>query len=969
MTRNITQFPNTQYTANTAEVYTATGFNVGDLVYYQNGDYKNTSNLTQPSTVQFNNSQTLGLTNLNSSGTIGSVIGSTAAYTAAQGGGCSVLKSAAVLTSGNIVQVYVAASSGPTGRTSAGVYFQIVNTSGVIQYGPILVSSSIVPTTIGGAGVLALTGGGFVIYYSNASGNAVYGIYTNTGTVTTAVAADTGITTVSTGYMNGTALANGGFALVALTNASTVAFRAYGATGTATYGWTITGTNSVGTTVAVPGIAARSDSSIAISYVGASNINYCFLYTSAGAVITSVNYTTAGNITTNMFPTDITCLADGTTYVIGYYNNTAASYFYPAFRLLPTGNTLGSEIAIPYQNLQYYTSAAAGLNFISLQKQSAGGFMFVFTDAMGGIQYAFFNVSGTALSGTNANGTLPILLQGYVGLKSILTTVEITGYMNLYWSSAPQFNTLAYGNFNQNYAQINTTTYQPVPIASTTQTIGTVTSTPGSVVLSTATPTSSKVYAGSTTSVSATLAAGVVVAPTVIYNTHTSYSCSSCTLPNGQFLVAYMDSTTTVVYVAVYSIFGVLQQTITVGTSTGNGTTIGGVKIAALSSGKFVVGWPNPGNNSLVNLSLYSSSFTLINTSSAAVTLASPITASVNYALTGLAGTDKYAVVFVDISNNLSWTAYDNTNTIIGSPVVVASGTWMSVSIAADNSGGFGISGIVAATQKLFTYVPTSSTTWTATATNTTFPSNTAGPTYLSFSNNRYYGLATNGTSVATVATSNGYNTYNVPYGTDSSTGSYYGLGINGNGGLVQIATDTLPATLTYVFAVLPGITYTNGNIITNNGNTNRSTLTPTPTAYSSFGYFQYNIIPSYANNVVITWINSSGYPSFCIYNSLAYTTTTSLTAGVTPSANPISIYPTTLTTNASTSVNGATLAGVALTTASAGSTAQIQINGLAQLGSAYTSTATGAFDFTGQAVAGVKGIYNGKIINLQGNS
>ena len=413
MGRNIQQLPNNTYTAQTAEVYTSTGFNAGDLVYFQNNNYVGAPNLTGSASTNFPIPS--GLTVASNQGPIGGVIGSTAAYTSAQGQGSSTLKSAALLTSGNIVQVYVSTSSGkgPSGVTNGAVYFQIVNTSGVIQTSPTLVSASILPT-VASVGVLALTGGGFVVYYSNSANNAVYGVYTNTGTVTTAVAADTAITTISAGYMNGTALANGGFALVALTSTPTVAFRTYGSTGTATYAWTTTATAPRAATAAVPGIAARSDSSIAISFVSTTaNTNSCYLYTSAGAAITNVSYTTAG-ITTSEYPTDITCLADGTTYVIGYYNynSTPTGHFYPAFRLLPTGNTLGSEIAIPYQNMQYYATGATGLNFISLQKQSAGGFMFAFTNAMGGVQYAFFNASGTALSGTNTNGTLPILLPG-----------------------------------------------------------------------------------------------------------------------------------------------------------------------------------------------------------------------------------------------------------------------------------------------------------------------------------------------------------------------------------------------------------------------------------------------------------------------------------------------------------------------------------------------------------------------------
>ena len=964
MGSNIQQLPNNTYTAQTAEVYTSTGFNAGDLVYFQNNNYVSAPNLTGPSSAQFPITQVFGTSNASNTGALGSVIGSTAAYTSAQGGGSSTLKSAALLTSGNIVQVYVATPSaiGPSGRTTSAVYFQIVNTSGVIQYGPTIVSSSIL-ASISGAGVLALTGGGFVVYYSNSANNAVYGIYTNTGTVTTAVAADTGITTISASYMNGVALANGGFALVAITTTPTVAFRAYGSTGTATYAWTTTATAPRAAT-AVPGIAARSDSSIAISYVSTTaNTNRCYLYTSAGAAITNVSYTTT-NISTYLYLTDITCLADGTTYVIGYYNynSTPTNHFYPAFRLLPTGNTLGSEIAIPYQNLQYYATANY-LNFISLQKQSAGGFMFAFTDTMGGIQYAFFNASGTALSGTNTNGTIPILLPGYVGFYNILTMVEITGYMNLYWSVGTQGT--ASGSLvsvNQNFAQINETTYQPVPITSTTQTVGTVSSTTGASVLSTITPTSSKFYAGSTTNITTTFSAGVTVGPTTVYNTQACYSVSACTLPNGQFLVAYMDGTTAVVYVAVYSVLGVLQQTITVGTSTSNGTLTNSIRIAALSSGKFVVAWITPSNNISVNLSLYSSSFTLINTTS--VTLGTAGYSSSNFALTGLAGTDNYAIAYLGASGYPYYSVYNNANTIIGSTTAISSvgPTWLS--IAADNIGGFGISYIYGSQQVLYTYVPSSSTTWAATNTiGLAFPAASSGTVYLTHSNNQYYGLAANGTNGCMGAIYNNSNAYTPNYSSSPINTNFYGLGINGNGNIIAVSSSAATSGTTSVYSVLPGISYTGTGSLLNAASSNVSTFT-TPTGSSSYGNFQYCIIPSYGNNVVIVWISSSGYPTFVIYNPTTYTTTTSLTSGVTQS-NTISIYPTANVTSNATAI----LAGVALTNATAGSTGQVQINGFATLNSNYTNTAAGAFDFTGQAIDGIRGVYNGKIINLQGNS
>ena len=130
--------------------------------------------------------------------------------------------------------------------------------------------------------------------------------------------------------------------------------------------------------------------------------------------------------------------------------------------------------------------------------------------------------------------------------------------------------------------------------------------------------------------------------------------------------------------------------------------------------------------------------------------------------------------------------------------------------------------------------------------------------------------------------------------------------------------------------------------------------------------YQSYSITPSLGNNFVVTWLDANSFPNFAILNSLALTTSITTTAGVSQS-NTTSIYPIAST---STSVAPNTvLAGVAATTAAAGSTGQLVINGLAQLNSSYPSGTSQAFDSTGQAIGGVKGIINGRIVNMQGNS
>ena len=963
MTRNIAQLPNNNYTPETAAVYTTTGFNAGDLVYFQNGTYVPATSLTSLSNTQFAVSAAEDISGNSFEGAIGSVFNSTNAVNTAVGGSSG--KFAAVLTSGNIVQVWATTSTQASGVVTNAAYFQIVNTSGTVLYGPTLVSNTYGPYSQS-VYVLALTGGGFVIFFAGYAGYMTYGVYTNTGAVTTAIQLDS--TALPYNYsLNGTALANGGFAL-AYSNASSsyINFRAYGATGTPSYAWAQVPYTYAST--AYPfGIASRSDSSIAIAY-NTGSTDYVNLYNTSGSLIASVSF---GVTSTPTQAVDITCLADGSTYVVGYYaySTTTTNHYYPAFRLLPSSNTLGAENAIPYSNMPgYYFSSYTGQNFISLMKQSGGGFVFAFTDLLNGIQYAFFNSSGTAVSGTNTNGTLPIQLQGgYVGQYSYLTMIEISGYVNLYWTSNSAAQQPPYLATNQNFAQINETTYQPVPFSTTTVPLGNITAQGGSPALSTLTPTSTKFYPATTSTYTLTTPAGFIVSPTVIYNTNSCHSISSCSLPNGQFLVAYMDSVTAVVYVAVYSITGVLQQTITVGTSTGNGTYPNGVKIAALSSGKFVVGWLTPGTSGIgINLSLYSSSFTLISTT-AGPNLASAVSGSVIFQLAGLAGTDRYVLAYIGTSNYANYSVYNNANTLIVGPTNIYASTSYYMSLAADDAGGFGVFFGRSSYSYFYSFVQTGTNTYTG-----TYP---AGLVYtggaqnysmsLIYQNNQFYGVTSSSTTAFYVAVPNGSNTL-IPF--QGATANYntsfapYVLGVTGNGGLATVVgTSAVSVNITNLY---PGISYQNGGTLANTLNTNTATLSGFTTS-SSWGY-QFTVSPSYGNAIVITWLDGSGHPNYCIYNTAAFTSSITLTAGSTLS-NTVSIYPNSST--ASGVLPNTILAGVALTNASANSTGQLLINGITQLNSSYTPITYQAFDHTGQAIDGVKGIVNGLQINLQGNS
>ena len=963
MTRSLTTLPNNTTTSQTAEVYSAAGFNAGDLVYYQGGDYKGAGSLTTSNNVVFSNTVNLNTSTSFGNAAISSVFPTTSATSTGSTGG----RFAAVLTNGNIVQAFANTGPTPGAGTTKGIYFQIVNTSGVVQVAPTRVGAT--TATYGySIEVAALTGGGFVVVYINVSAQISYAIYTNTGTVTTAVTTDTGITVNTAQRIRVIGLANGGFA-IATQNSSTgfVSIRSYGATGTAAYAWVSTGVTSA--SLAAPfGLSARSDSSTIVAFLTSATSIVYYLHNSSGTLITN-NAISISTANTSQ-PTDVICLADGTTYVIGYFNPLSPTV--PCFRLLPTGNSLGSQITIPAANFNSGNSTVNANAAISLLAQASGGFAMVFGDYFNAFSYAFFNASGTAVSGTNGSGTLPITIPvARASYDYYVTMIEITGYVNLYWTIG--LYNQSQPNPNQSFAQINSATYALVPQTSTVSgVLGTATLAAGTGIVSVATPSNAKFYPAATTSNSYSSSIGaIVLSPTTISST-ACHSTSACTLPNGQFVIAYAYlGSPYSVFANVYSSAGSLVTTIAVAAN--GGAYLGSVKVAALSSGKFVVGWNTGGTT--VNLNLYSSTFTQIGTTKT-LTLGSTYSPTqYNYDLVGLGGnSDRYVVGYINASTYPGYAVYDNTNTVVAGPSNVIAAVKYNIRVAADAAGGFAVSYLVGTSYYMTQFIQTAATTYTVNSVNDTiFSPTTASYNQqhsLIYANNGYYAAVSDGSNAI-----GSHIPINAPGGTNVSLGNLVNslitdnhnytqaFGLNGNGNVIFVSQYTTSNANMYV--IFGGNSYST---------TAASAGTSTPVNYTSAiattnnttTYCGYSICPSTGNNFVLAWLDSSNFPTFAIYNALALSGSFTVTAGVSQS-NVTSIQPTAST---STSVVPSTmLAGVAVTSATAGSTGQLAINGLAQLNSNYPSGTNQAFDYTGQAIDGVKGVINGRTVNMQGNS
>jgi hypothetical protein len=969
MTRSIQQLPNNSGSTSVTEVYTATGFNAGDPVYFQNGDYKSPANLPAPSSVNFNFTTQDAYVPYSGGGIIAPSFTYTQMQTSNFGG--TPRKFAAVLTNGNIVQAYLNASVAQTNPSC--VYFRIVNSSGTVVVGPTVVSTTYT-ANYPSVGVVALTGGGFAISWTNTSGgtsNSVnYAIYSNTGSVVTAATQDTSFT-VGAAYtaLETVSLANGGFAVAVKYTSSAIYLRAYGSTGTGAYATQSVGINAASGSgnLASFGIASRSDSSVFIcDFTAPTTITYVIYSSSGTAIVSATNFT----VSSVYQGVDASVLADGTTIVIAYNNLNGNGNNFPALRFLPTGNTLGSEIVgIPDANL-FYRYGSVG-KYISVIVTSANNIMLFFSDGFGNMQYAFYNSSGTCISGSNSSGAIPLQINGgYCFSGNRVTLIESSGLIYAYWSSTnPQTSIV-----QQFYCKISTSTYNIIPFASISSSTYSITGQPtGAPIASTVNPNGLSYYTTSSSTTVSTNTPSTVVSATAISNTAID-SIASCTLPNGNFVVVYKSSGGNIISGNVFTATGSQVTSLSIATD-GYTSGVYAVKVAPLSGGGFAVMYAT--STSAFTLLVYSSSYIL----SASQSNIAQYSFSTNYQfdMCGLPD-NNFAIVFSNDGTNGAVRVYTSALSNIYS--IGLSGTPSGFSIASNSCGAFGVA-YFSGGQGLFrAFVPVASNSWSqSNLTSWSMGAYVQDPQLCATQSGTFivtsygsgypaYGMLPL-TGSLTVSYTGGNSSW--PPGSGSGPNSYpmMGIGLTGNGNLV-IATTYSGQNLG-ILCVPSQITYGNGGVVPyqNSSGANIAVMFSNNVLSLSVAYdlgSQPRVIPGVGNNAIITFRGLSGsgqYPCFIIVNGTSNSNVYPIVAGTTPSA----LVPVAPISNSSTVGISGVFAGVALTTASAGSTGQVAINGQALLGSSYTSTATGAFDSTGNAVSGVKGTFNGRSVNLQGNS
>lgn len=939
MARNVPT-PTNQYTPAFNVVDTVAGFNQGDIVYYNNtGDFGRLANnavttayFTYNNSLPFNPSSnwTGGVNNLLASTLNGGF------------GGANGASNAAKLSNGNIVRVGLNSSNYP--------YFVIMDTTNTVvvantQVQAVAVGNTSYPTV----SVVALSGGGFAVAWTTSTTTISYAVYTNTGTVT-----KSGASEAINGFSNMApvmvALANGGFVIAAGYAQTAANFRTYNASGTAVSA--ITGSSIQLSSAAPIAIASRSDSSFIL--VGSDNtaqvIGYA-IYNSSGSTLLSPTSFNIGGTSANACVT-ATVMSDGTTFVIGYANQTGTPVFFPAFRFLPSGNSLQPEISLQSAIQPAYMAGATSNNILNVFSLgvASGNLVFGYTDLMGYMSYAFFNSSGTCVSGFYS-GTIPFLRVAFgSGIKQIVqppTLLEYGSNVNISWNDNSGLNS----NFNMNTVAISQTTYSPIPLSLTNPiSQGTVSNAVSGVVQSTQSPISGSFYAANTAN-TYTLKPPATVSATTI-SSNATLSLDIATLVSGNFVYAWQETSSGSVYANVYTPAGSLVTSLYVGSGI-SGNLYESVRVSSLTSGKFVVSYFS-GSTTVTHViytSAYavSTTFTTINITNSR---ASALTTQ-SFATAGISG-DRFVLVarISTNSNYLTYYVYSGAGATVAGPTTVISSTSIyNLNVSGQPQSGFAVSSASSSASYMYTYVESSANTFTSVLQSAFSSSNyiSTGPMAVSQNGTVFNTYTSDGTTFAILSYVNGATNGQTGQVTGivcASTGtSYCALGTTAYGELLYVY---MPSTTLYVSSsASSGGSLGQANVI------GRANFQIASSASTTNCYRLVNLSGRY---MVAGYITSSNYPSFTIFNGEAFLSSLSTTAGVTQSD----------ATTISTPV-----AGIAASTASANTSGVLQTNGACQLNSNYPST-TASTSFSNGVGAGspaVKGIIVGRNVNLIGNN
>ena len=904
-------------TPNFSAVPTSTGLARGDMVFWKNGDYQPFS--AQSSTATFPLSSSVPLMS-NVTGGTGGTINSNLTTTTPSGGN-SAGRNVCRLSNGNIVVAGVSASTG-------GAFFTIYDTSFAV-----VVSRVTLPTTWTNAnyntvGVEALSGGGFVIFFTEAAGYFAYAIYSNAGAVVTALGRNTTGAMATSNAYGVAALSGGGFAVAGNTAGSQIFFMIFNATGTQTYSTTTIYTTS--STQVSPIVTTASSNTFCVMFLETSS-QYRFVhYGPTGTQL--ANPTIAVTSISSYNACTATLLGNGTTVALAY-PTMSNSYGVRLFN--SSASTMGTETP--------YAAAYSGTSIVSmfLKALSSGDVFLCFSQSNSSF-YAMFNSSMTPLIGPGTTANSPI----YKPTSLKYTTVASVNVSSMALSMfAADFNSLLYvfysfyagrGEGNQSYETIELTNYNVSPIAGSSASFsgGTTSAAVGAYIPSTLTPVTVSFYpAASLSSVSSQTQFNIQGSSTLVNGAFTTSNYDVCTLTDGSFVIAFSDDSTRVVYAKIYSSTGSNIGTVTIGTAY-NGTQVYNVKVAALANGKFVVAYMS--GSSTATCTVVSASY-VVTTSVSIPNVQLNTGGNTNYIALGSLSNDRFAFAWsTTLGGNYYYlNVYDSSCANLAAITTTTGG--YPHDISGLPGGGFVL---LTSSPNLYYYQETTPNTFSLIS--TTSPSLGSGSARRLTVNSKGHVFI--------------YNAFNTSPGSNQSVYRFI-LPDRTAAAVNDFSTNDTSVGQ----GVIAGCELANGAFIWANTNTTNSTfygygqstsLNISPQA----GYTLY-MRPTTGNSAVVLWrSNSAGnYLYYSVVNA-PVAVTSSIVAGVTPSS--------------SVSLTSGTyaFAGVAANTVAANGVGIIQTNGMAILNSNYSTAVAGtAFSARASNAPGINGTINGRNMVLYG--
>lgn len=936
MGRNSTNNDNSAVGAEFASVVSPNGFSTGDLVYRSSTGYGvmptgGVPNGTYPLSAAVPQTDPTSL-----------AVGTTVSMGISGG---FKDQCATKLSNGNIV---IAMRRNNNASPQLFPAFRIIDENNTVIVSDTIVGTNY--TSLGSpayTGVATLTGGGFVIYYTQDSGGTSgrgWAIYDNNGALTFGPFTDTAFTQYNAAGTLYQLLPRPDGRFVFMTQANTTAlyWRIYNSNGSAYNAWQSGFGNKV-----YGDFCVFSDNTMLFVNVNSGFTNITWeRWNAAGTAQVNSGTISAG---TTLIRNIVVSKLAADEAAIYYYNDALARIVHRKFT---SPSTLSSEVQVTAQSNVSGTGSGLSCSTISGTDNNLLCYSISGTATnYGFLRYCIVNGStGTVISG-------PTIVSNWGAIMNNNTTVTIpvTGYLRVYGRGCTVSNINDMQAGVTMYMDIDSNTYATRVFNTVSASLGTTSVANGGYVKGSSTPASAVFTAASSSTPTVSISSGsVLVGPQVV----TTSACDSfqlIKLANGGFLALYQISSSGAIQFTVYDINGVAGATYSVGT--GSVGLFNGARGCQLSNGNIAIAYHT--SASAAAISLYNSSYSLVTTTTFTANLGGATGAQGRVlSICPTTYDSRFVIGYTDNS------AYPNFRVINGTTLAtIANGsptstTVNNVSVVSTLDNGFILLQFQTSTSNVrwdhySLSIPNSTTTYYQTRNDTYSPGTTVATLYntqLTVSPNgqvALYGVFS-ANQVVLFLVSSAYSAYSSVHtisGTTSGNASCLSFAYSTNGYfcLLDINRSSI-----FRFIGTYSDNTTISNTITTISNGPAGTLTSTLTKLNA------TMIPLWGPYMVAGGLNTSNQPAFSIVAISDYSVTASITAGVSQS-NPVTIDTS----------NGFSLIGVAASDCAAGGAGQVQTKGTAVLSSSYPTT-TQTFDFTNPVTYGVKGTVSNRVITLE---